>query len=188
MFTDPDRKTSATIAKDSGEYTIAGPFQLVQGGEGALLFDPVYVKGENGQEEFWGFTILVIDWEKFIDEVEHLIIIRYGKRILSQVKSSRLRNARNRCWIMLWKSHVRFRMIPGILKSARKKDGIPNHRFGWTGCWVHSLRSWSRYCTGSVECGVIKRRVTQKKSRSRQRKRRRQTQRRQDSFHGWAMI
>ena len=70
MFTDPDRKTSATIAKDSGEYTIAGPFQLVQGGEGALLFDPVYVKGENGQEEFWGFTILVIDWEKFIDEVE----------------------------------------------------------------------------------------------------------------------
>ena len=70
MLTDPDRKTSATIAKNSGEYTIAGPFQLVQGGDGALLFDPVYVKGENGQEEFWGFTILVIDWEKFIDEVE----------------------------------------------------------------------------------------------------------------------
>ena len=54
MLTDPDRKTSATIAKNSGEYTIAGPFQLVQGGDGALLFDPVYVKGENGQEEFWG--------------------------------------------------------------------------------------------------------------------------------------
>ncbi len=46
MLTDPDRKTSATIAKNSGEYTIAGPFQLVQGGDGALLFDPVYVKGE----------------------------------------------------------------------------------------------------------------------------------------------
>ena len=70
MFTDPERQASAKIAKDSGKYTIAGPFQLVQGGYGALLFDPVYLKDDNGQEQFWGFTILVIDWEKFIGEVE----------------------------------------------------------------------------------------------------------------------
>ena len=70
MFTDSERQASAKIAKDSGKYTIAGPFQLVQGGYGALLFDPVYLKDDNGQEQFWGFTILVIDWEKFIGEVE----------------------------------------------------------------------------------------------------------------------
>lgn len=70
ILIDPERKISATIAKDSGEYTIAGPFHLVQGGDGALLFDPVYVKDEDGQEKFWGFTILVIDWEKFIGEVQ----------------------------------------------------------------------------------------------------------------------
>ena len=69
MLTDAERKACANLAKDSGEYTIAGPFDLVQGGDGALLFDPIYVT-EDGKQNFWGFSILVVDWEKFIDEIE----------------------------------------------------------------------------------------------------------------------
>ena len=37
----PARRQEATLAKESGEYTIAGPFELQQGGIGALLFDPI---------------------------------------------------------------------------------------------------------------------------------------------------
>lgn len=63
------RKQEANLAKDSGRYTIAGPFALVQGGMGALLFDPIYVRSGRREKTFWGFSILVINWERFIDEI-----------------------------------------------------------------------------------------------------------------------
>ena len=70
MLTHPARKYEATLARDSGEYTIAGPFDLVQGGTGALLFDPIYTTDASGQQQFWGFSILVLNWEKFMEDVE----------------------------------------------------------------------------------------------------------------------
>ena len=70
MLEHPDRKKEANLAKTSGQYTIAGPFPLVQGGNGALLFDPVYVKDEAGEDTFWGFSILVLNWDHFMEEVE----------------------------------------------------------------------------------------------------------------------
>ena len=54
----------------SGEYTIAGPFELQQGDIGALLFDPIYTTDANGDQTFWGFSILVLDWESFLNEIE----------------------------------------------------------------------------------------------------------------------
>lgn len=79
----PERKREATLAKESGEYTIAGPFELKQGGTGALLFDPIYVKDENDQEVFWGFSILVMNWKNFVEElnVESLEAESYHFRI-----------------------------------------------------------------------------------------------------------
>ena len=70
MLEHPDRKKEANLAKTSGQYTIAGPFPLIQGGNGALLFDPVYVKDEAGEDTFWGFSILVLNWDHFMEEVE----------------------------------------------------------------------------------------------------------------------
>ncbi len=65
-----ERKKEANLAKDSGEYTIAGPFELIQGGTGALLFDPIYLTDNNGNENFWGFSILVINWDNFISQID----------------------------------------------------------------------------------------------------------------------
>ena len=70
VLEDSERKKAALLARDSGEYTIAGPFELVQGGTGVLLFDPVYQTDAQGNEKFWGFSVLVMDWEKFIDKME----------------------------------------------------------------------------------------------------------------------
>ena len=60
----------ARKAMESGEYTIAGPFELIQGGTGALLLDPIYTTDASGCKQFWGFSLLVIDWEKFVDELQ----------------------------------------------------------------------------------------------------------------------
>ena len=70
MLEHPARKKEAMLAMESGRYTIAGPFPLVQGGNGALLFDPIYVKDEAGEEKFWGFSILVLNWDNFLEEAE----------------------------------------------------------------------------------------------------------------------
>ena len=70
VLEDSERKKAALLARDSGEYTIAGPFELVQGGTGVLLFDPVYQIDAQGNKKFWGFSVLVMDWEKFIDKME----------------------------------------------------------------------------------------------------------------------
>ena len=59
----------ASLAKNTNEYTLGGPYQLKQGGIGALLFNPVYQKDAPGNENFWGFVVLVIDWNRFIDQI-----------------------------------------------------------------------------------------------------------------------
>lgn len=64
MLAEHERKETATLAKDTRKYTLEGPYDLKQGGKGALLYDPIYVN-----EEFWGFSILVIDWDAFLDEI-----------------------------------------------------------------------------------------------------------------------
>ena len=64
-----EQKKDAILARDSGKYTLGGPYQLKQGGTGALLFNPVYQDNNSEQDEFWGFVILVIDWDRFIEEI-----------------------------------------------------------------------------------------------------------------------
>lgn len=59
----------ASLAKNTNEYTLGGPYQLKQGGTGALLFNPVYQKDASGNENFWGFVVLAIDWNRFIDQI-----------------------------------------------------------------------------------------------------------------------
>ena len=69
MLQEHERKKDAILAKKSGKYTLGGPYQLKQGGTGALLFNPVYQDNNSEQDEFWGFVILVIDWDRFIGEI-----------------------------------------------------------------------------------------------------------------------
>ena len=69
MLTDHERKEDANRAKETGNYTLGGPYELKQGGTGALLFHPVYKSDSIDNDSFWGFVITVIDWDKFIDEI-----------------------------------------------------------------------------------------------------------------------
>ena len=69
LLTEHERKEDANRAKETGKYTLGGPYELKQGGTGALLLHPVYQGNIVGDDTFWGFVIMVIDWDKFIDEI-----------------------------------------------------------------------------------------------------------------------
>ena len=70
MLNSPARKHEANLAMKSGQYTIAGPYELNQGGLDSLLFEPIYITDKSGEKSFWGFSILVLDWNRFLEELE----------------------------------------------------------------------------------------------------------------------
>ncbi len=86
------------------------------GRHGRTLFDPIYVPDEGGQHRFWGFSILVINWEKFLNEIELErlrrlpTITRSGKRIWRPGRRSSLRSVR----------HRRRGILPGSLCGAER--------------------------------------------------------------------
>ena len=90
MLQEHERKKDAILARDSGKYTLGGPYQLKQGGTGALLFNPVYQDNNSEQDEFWGFVILVIDWDRFIREInlDYLSDADFSYRIWTYDRSS----------------------------------------------------------------------------------------------------
>ena len=66
LLQDPVRNKEAFLARVSGQLTLAGPFELVQGGLGAVGRLPVYL-GE-GRRVFWGFTTVLIRFPEVLDE------------------------------------------------------------------------------------------------------------------------
>ncbi len=90
MLQEHERKADAALAKQTGKYTMGGPYQLKQGGTGALLFNPVYRMDDSGNSEFWGFVILVIDWDRFMYELnpEYLSEVGFCYRIWAYGRGS----------------------------------------------------------------------------------------------------
>jgi sensor domain CHASE-containing protein len=60
LLTDPERDKEAFLTRDTGKLTLAGPFQLLQGGLGAAGRLPVYLNDDKGRSRFWGFVIVLI--------------------------------------------------------------------------------------------------------------------------------
>jgi diguanylate cyclase (GGDEF)-like protein/PAS domain S-box-containing protein len=55
----PGQKVEATISRDTGKLTLAGPFELVQGGLALAGRLPVFLSAAQGAS-FWGFTEVVM--------------------------------------------------------------------------------------------------------------------------------
>jgi len=56
----PAQKTEASISRDTGKLTLAGPLELVQGGLALAGRLPVFLKTPQGTASFWGFTEVVM--------------------------------------------------------------------------------------------------------------------------------
>ncbi|MBT1073398.1 response regulator [Pelotalea chapellei] len=59
LLTDPKRRDEALTALQTGKLTLAGPFELIQGGVAAVGRLPVFRDKDEGKP-FWGFTIVLI--------------------------------------------------------------------------------------------------------------------------------
>lgn len=62
LLNDPNRRADVLLAMETREMTLAGPFELVQGGTGVIGRYPVFL--ENG--DFWGLTIALIHLEDLL--------------------------------------------------------------------------------------------------------------------------
>ena len=60
LIHDKDRGKISCYARDNHTIITQGPFELKQGGYGIAVRNPVYLKDKNGQEYFWGFTIVIL--------------------------------------------------------------------------------------------------------------------------------
>lgn len=60
LLEDTSRNKEARLAVSSRELTLAGPFDLIQGGTGVVGRLPVFLPGTDAKEHFWGFTTALI--------------------------------------------------------------------------------------------------------------------------------
>ncbi len=60
LLHDKDRGEISCYARDNHTLITQGPFELKQGGYGIAVRNPVYLNDKNGQEYFWGFTIVIL--------------------------------------------------------------------------------------------------------------------------------
>ena len=60
LLHDKDRSRISCYARDNHTIITQGPFELKQGSYGIAVRNPVHLKDKNGQEYFWGFTIVIL--------------------------------------------------------------------------------------------------------------------------------
>ncbi|WP_310448777.1 EAL domain-containing protein [Sulfuritalea sp.] len=78
LLKDPARTKEAFLARDTGKLTLAGPFNLIQGGLGVVGRLPVYLDGERGTSTFWGFTTVLIRFPDVLEGINLDKLIAQG--------------------------------------------------------------------------------------------------------------
>lgn len=82
LLKDSKRGEISNYAKDHNIAIIQGPIKLKQGGSGLVVRNPIYLEDENGQEYFWGFTIVILRVpEIFEDSTNALSKFKYNYRL-----------------------------------------------------------------------------------------------------------
>lgn len=82
LLKDSKRGEISNYAKDHNITIIQGPIKLKQGGSGLVVRNPIYLEDENGQEYFWGFTIVILRVpEVFEDTTNALSKFKYNYRL-----------------------------------------------------------------------------------------------------------
>lgn len=82
LLKDSKRGEISNYAKDHNITIIQGPIKLKQGGSGLVVRNPIYLEDKNGQEYFWGFTIVILRVpEIFEDSTNALSKFKYNYRL-----------------------------------------------------------------------------------------------------------
>ena len=82
LLKDSKRSEISNYAKDHNITVIQGPIKLKQRGSGLVVRNPIYLEDKNGQEYFWGFTIVILRVpEIFEDSTNALSKFKYNYRL-----------------------------------------------------------------------------------------------------------
>lgn len=83
LLSDPNRSFDSFSTKNSRQFTLTGPYELIQGGEGAIGRLPVYMYDNNKDEYFWGFICVTIDFPEVFDpaQMSHLTFHNYNYEV-----------------------------------------------------------------------------------------------------------
>ncbi|GIC75588.1 EAL domain-containing protein [Moritella sp. F3] len=78
LLTAPNRNKESVATKNSGKLTLAGPFDLVQGGYGAVGRLPIYLDRPNGETYFWGFATVLLRFPQVLAPVKLSALVDTG--------------------------------------------------------------------------------------------------------------
>lgn len=67
LLKDRDRNKEAHQALVKRQLVVAGPFDLLQGGVGVIARYPIFLSGNLGQNNFWGFSIVLLHVSELLD-------------------------------------------------------------------------------------------------------------------------
>ena len=82
LLHDKDRSKISCYARDNHTLITQGPFELKQSGYGIAVRNPIYLKNADGQEYFWGFTIVILRVPGiFSDSIDALSKFGYEYRL-----------------------------------------------------------------------------------------------------------
>lgn len=82
LLNDSYRGEISNYAKDHNITITQGPIKLKQRGSGLVVRNPIYLEDKNGQEYFWGFTIVILRVpEIFEDSTNALSKFKYNYRL-----------------------------------------------------------------------------------------------------------
>jgi len=78
ILRDDRRRAEALLAVASNKLTLAGPFELIQGGVAVIGRNPVFLTAEGSKPNFWGFTSVLIYLDDLIANTELEQLVKRG--------------------------------------------------------------------------------------------------------------
>ncbi len=78
LLQDPARNKEALLARDTGKLTLGGPFELKEGGLGAVGYLPVFLDDSQGKPSFWGLTAVLIRYPQALEEARLTQLTQQG--------------------------------------------------------------------------------------------------------------
>ncbi|MFC7408241.1 EAL domain-containing protein [Hydrogenophaga atypica] len=140
QFEDPRQNVEALRARDTGQLTLAGPLNLVQGGLGVVGRLPVFVNNDQGVRTFWGLVNVTIRFPGALDAT--------GLHSLRELGYHH----------ELWRTHpdsgqrqVIVASAPGPLNDpVNKQLRVPNAQWTLSVAPIHGWHSLPRLATGAL--------------------------------------
>jgi len=80
ILKDDKRKEEAALAIANRKLTLAGPFELVQGGIAVIGRNPIFLKNSEGKEIFWGFASVLTYLDELLSNTDLDILKTKGYR------------------------------------------------------------------------------------------------------------